>query len=321
MQKKVLLGGVVGGILAVSVGIYHYVNYRAAAVLADQIELINGSYATMAAEGLMPGVVLSYQQINANYWRDDYQINGLAVNVAGLGVLAEVATIQVTGFTPGTLADTGSVNINGVKLANGMHILLPPALASLTKELQLSTSYQYHYQPATGELLLNQQLQLGEQFSMQYQLTLQQMQPLWQFASNLTAMDAETQQSYSQSAEYSEALTEALAQGQLQQGSIELSNNGFLQALHQALAETEQTAQLSSIKPQLEQYLSTSNALPELINSALLAFMADPRYLKLTFELTGPPSFAQLQDEAFLAELQTPEQVINFTNLQLTVNP
>lgn len=321
MQKKWLLGSVVGGVLAITVGVYQYVNYRAAAILAEQITVINDSYAVMATQGLMPGVALSYDTIKANYWRNDYQIAGLAINVAGLGVLAEVASIQVTGFKPGALAETGRVEIKDVKLAKGMQLLLPPALAELSNEIALSTHYYYQYQAAKGELLLEQHIQLSEQFHIQYQLTLQQMQPLWQFATDLTKMDAETQQSYSQSPEYTAALNAALEQGQLQQGSVTLNNNGFLQKLQPILASTEQTAQLGSIKTQLEQYLNATNTLPESINTALLAFMADPKELQMRFQLSEPASFSQLKDEAFLAELQTAEQIIQFINLQLTVNP
>lgn len=321
MQKKVLLGGIIGIVVAAGVGIYHYVNYKAAAVIAEQIQVINESYAAMATEGLMPGVALSYKRIKANYWRDDYKIYDLAVNVAGLGVLLDVAAIQVKGFKPGTLADQGEVRIKGVKLAQGMQLLLPPALAELSKELTLSTHYQYDYQPQNGQLVLTQQLALGEQFTLDYQLTLQQMQPLWQFATALNAMDAEAQQSYSQSAAYSDSLSNALAQGQLQQGYLQLDNNGFLEALHSALDATEQTAALSNLKPQLEHYLHNTTELPESILVALQRFVAEPRYLKLTFQLSQPLSFAQLQDESVLTEWQTPEQLIQFTNLQLTVKP
>lgn len=321
MQKKVLLGGIFGIVIAAGVGVYHYVNYKAGALIADQIQVINESYAAMATEGLMPGIALSYKHISANYWRDDYRIYELAVNVAGLGVLLDVAAIQVKGFKPGTLADQGEVSIDGVKLAQGMQLLLPPALAELSKDLAFSTHYQYQYQPANGQLLLTQQLAFGEQFKLDYQFTLQQMQALWQFARNLTEMDAEAQQSYSQSVAYSNNLNEALALGKLQQGSIEISNNGFLQALHSALDATAQTAELSNLKPQLEQYLNSNTALPEAILSALQAFVAEPRYIKLAFQLTEPLSFAQLQDEGVLAQWQTPEQLIEFTNLQLTVNP
>lgn len=321
MQKKVLLGGIVGVVLAAGVGVYHYVNYQASTVLVEQIAVINQSYAAMAADGLMPGVVLSYQQVQANYWRNDYQIKGLAINVAGLGVLAEVAGIRVKGFKPGTLSDWGAVSVNGVKLARGMQILLPPALAELSAELELNTDYQYQYQSSTGELLLKQQLQLGKQFSLQYQVTLQQMQPLWQFASALHAMDAPSQQRYSQSAEYGNTLSEALAQGALQQGSLELNNSGFLQALHSALEASAQTAQLSGLKLQLEQYLHSNTELPEAVLQPLQAFLAEPRYIKLAFRLTEPLRFAQLEDEAFMEQLQTPEQLIQFSHLQLTVNP
>lgn len=321
MQKKVLLGGIFGIVITAGVGVYHYVNYKAGALIAEQIQVINESYAAMATEGLMPGVALSYKRISANYWRDDYSIYDLAVNIAGLGVLLDVAAIQVKGFKPGTLADQGEVNIEGVKLANGMQLLLPPALAEFSKDLALRTHYQYQYQPANGQLLLTQQLAFGEQFKFDYQFTLQQMQPLWQFARNLTEMDAEAQQSYSQSAAYNDSLSEALARGKLQQGSLEITNSGFLQALHSALEATEQTAELSNLKPQLEQYLNNNTTLPETVLTALQAFVADPRYFKLDFQLTAPLSFAQLQDEGLLEQWQTPEQLIEFTNLQLTVNP
>lgn len=321
MQKKMLLGGVFGIVMAASVGIYHYVNYRAGALIAEQVQVINESYAAMAAEGLMPRVALSYRRIKANYWRNDYKIYDLAVNVAGLGGLLDVAAIQVKGFKPGTLADQGEVSIDGVKLAQGMQLLLPPALAELSKDLTLSTHYQYQYRPTNGQLILAQQIALGEQFKLDYQVTLQKMQPLWQFARNLTEMDAEAQQSFSQSAAYSDSLSAALAQGKVQRGSIELSNNGFLQALHSALEATAQTAELSDLKPQLEQYLDTNATLPEALLLALQTFVADPRYIKLAFQLAEPLSFAQLQDESVLAQWQTPEQLIEFTNLQLTVNP
>lgn len=320
MQKNKVLAGIIAAVLAVGTGVYHYVNYRAGSIVAEQIAVMNDSYAAMAAEGLMPGLMLSYQKIDANYWRNDYRISGLAIDVAALGTLANIAYIQVQGFKPGTLADSGSVQINGITLATGMQLLLPAALAELSNDLVLSTRYQYHYEADSGHLLLSQQLQLGEQFTAEYQLRLLQMQPLWQFARDLAAMDAETQQQYSQSVEYSEALNSALAQGSIQQGQLVLQNSGFLQALYKALGTSEQTAQLAALKPQLTQYLGT-NALPEPVTAALQAFLAEPRYLKLAFALPQPLSFAQMQDEAFMAELQTAEQLIQFTHLQLTVNP
>ncbi len=320
MQKKVILGGIVAVVAAATLGIYHYVNYKAGTVLAEQIQVINESYAAMAQQGLMPGVALSYKKISANYWRDDYNITGLAVNVAGLGVLLDVASIQVNGFKPGTLADSGEVSLQGIKLAQGMRILLPPAFAEFTKDLVISTAYRYQYQPASGQLQLMQHLTLGEQFKLDYQLTLQQMQSLWQFAQNLAVLDAQAQQDYSQSTAYQNRLREALAEAQLQQGYLELNNSGFLQALHGALTTSAQTAEISNLKLQLEQYLSQQTDLPEGIVQALQAFIAEPRYIKLTFQLAEPLNFAQLQDDSVMAQWQTPEQLIQLTNLQLTVN-
>lgn len=321
MQKKVILGGIAAFVLLVVVGIYHYVNVKAKAVLAEQIAVINASYAEMASAGLMPAVALSYAEITANYWQDDYQISDLAINVAGLGAILDVASIRVKGFKPGTLADKGEVWIDGVQLAQGMRILLPAALADLTKNLSLSTQYRYQYQSDSGQLHLQQVLSLGEQFTFNYAFTLQQMQPLWQFAQNLTAMDAQTQQTFSQSTDYQSQLRDAFAQGQLQQGDIVLSNQGFLQALHSALAATPQTLELSNLKLQLEHYLSQQTTMPAEILDALQVFLADPRYLKVSFQLTESLTFAQLQDGNVMAQWQTPEQLIQLTNLQLTVNP
>lgn len=321
MQKKVILGGIAAFVLLAGVGIYHYVNVKAKAVLAEQIAVINASYAEMASAGLMPAVALSYAEITANYWQDDYQISDLAINVAGLGAILDVASIRVKGFKPGTLAENGEVWIEGVQLAQGMRILLPAALADLTKNLSLSTQYQYRYQPTSGQLDLQQTLSLGEELTLNYTFTLLQMQPLWQFAQNLTAMDAQAQQTFSQTTDYQSQLRDAFAQGQLQQGSVVLSNNGFLQALYSALAAAPQTSALSNLKLQLEHYLSQQTTWPTEILEALQAFLADPRYLKLSFKLSESLSFAQMQDDTIMAQWQTSEQLIQLTNLQLTVNP
>lgn len=320
MQKNILVSAVVV-ILALAVGSYHFVNYKAAKLISEQIQVINESYAAMAAEGLMPGVALGYQRIKANYWRNDYNIEDLVVNVAGVGVLLEIDRIQIKGFKPGTLAEQGEVSIAGVQLAQGIQILLPSALAELTKELKISTYYQFDYQPATEQLVLKQQLYLGEQFKLDYAITLQQMQPLWQFASELTAMDAASQQHYSQTEIYRATLNEAFAKAKLKQGRISISNNGFLQALQHALEQTAQTEALAGLKLQLEHFLNTNTALPETVLNALQIFVAEPRFLEFSFDITEPPSMQQLQDEAFMADLASLEQIIRYTNLQLTVNP
>lgn len=320
MQKNKIVAGIVIAALAVGVGVYQYVNYRAAELIGQQISAMNASYAAMAAEGLMPGVAISYHKVEANYWQNDYKIQGLTIDVAAVGTLLTVDDVQVNGFKPGALADSGSVQINGVRLAKGMQLLLPQALADFSQGAVLSTQYQYQYEAATGDLMLSQQVQFSEQLAAEYQIQLQQMQTLWQFAADLSAMNAERQQEYSQSAEYAQGLREALTQGRIANAELVVRNNGFLQALYSALASTEQTAQLAALKPQIEQYLS-ANVLPEPVTTALQTFLADPRYIKLAATLPQSVTFAQLQDEAFLAELQTAEQILQFLNLQLTVNP
>lgn len=321
MRKNILLAGAVA-VLAIGTGIYHYVNYKAATVIGEQIAVINSSYASMAKQGLMPAVVIGYQNIDVNYWLDDYQLRGLTVDVAGVGTVANIAHIRVQDFQPGKLAETGSVSIEGLKLAAGMQLLLPTAWADISSKVALSSEYRYQYQSQSGELVLHQDIKLGEQFTLQYQLTLQQMQSLWQVAEKLTEMDAEAQRSYSQSVEYQTELKQALAQGVLVKGELELTNQELVQQVYKALGSMEYTAPLATLKPRFEQYLAADTALPENIKAALSTFLADPRYLKVQFELTQPLSFAQLQDEAFRAEqFATPQQIVEFSNLQLTVNP
>lgn len=321
MRKNIVLAGVIT-VCAVGMGIYHYVNHKAAAVIGEQIAVINSSYASMAEQGLMPAVVIGYKNIDVNYWLDDYQLNGMTVDVAGVGTIANIAHIRVQDFQPGKLAETGSVSIEGLQLAAGMQLLLPTAWADISSKVALSSEYRYQYLPQSGELVLQQDVKLGEQFTLQYQLTLQQMQALWQVAQKLTAMDAAAQRSYSQSAEYQAELKQALAQGVLVKGELELTNQQLIQQVYKALGTMEYTAPLATLKPRFEQYLAADTALPDTIKAALLTFLAEPRYLKLQFEFTEPLSFAQLQDETFRAEqLATPQQIVAFSQLQLTVNP
>ncbi len=319
MRKNILLASL--AVLALSaVGVYHYVNHKAASIIGQQISFINEAYAQMAAAGVMPGLSITYQHIAANYWQDDYRLEGLAVQVAAVGTLAEVAHIRVRGFEPGTLADNGRVTITGLKLADGIPIFLPPAFADLLRGLIINTDYQYHYAGKTGELRLSQQLQIGNDFTLNYQLNMLKMQPFWQFARKWTAMDAETQRVYSQSESYQQQLTQALAQGSVQEGQLTLNNSGFIEALYQALRSTPQTAQVVAVREQLEQFLNTDTALPEPIRASLLAFIEKPRSMALKFNLAEPMSFLQIQQAEWPSEVQNAEQLLKFSNLSLTVN-
>ncbi|MCB5226335.1 hypothetical protein JAO78_005865 [Alishewanella sp. 16-MA] len=318
-KSKLLLG--IGLAAVVCVAIYQYVNYKAAKIIGQQIDYINQSYAEMASAGLMPRLSLSYQRIKANYWQDDYRIEGVQVDVAAVGVLAEVAQLKVRGFEPGTLADNGQVSIVGLKLSDGMQVFLPPELAKLAKGLLINTDYQYHYSGKSGNLRLTQQLYIGEGLSVNFQLQMQKMQRFWQFAKQWTAMDAETQQVFSQSDAYSQQLTQALTEGLVAEGQLSIVNAGFLQALYQALRQTEQTAQVEALKGQLEQFLTQHPSLPSAISQPLLVFLADPRTLTFQFKLEQPLSFVQLQQGEWPEQVQSAEQMLEFGNMLLQVNP
>ena len=316
MKKSVI--AVVVLAVAAGGGVY-FANKYAEDIVKQQVEQANQSYRDLAASGEMPLIALTYKDVSANVLTSSYSVEGLEVTVAELGTVATVEKITATGVKPRTLTDKGSVHVSGVKAAPAVLSMLPPATSEFVQSLALHGDYSYQYQN-DGQLLFNQQTRINDEFSLNYDFTLAQMQQLWQYAKEISALAPEEQQKLASSEAYTEEVVAKLMTGALTKGTVSIENNGFIERAIAMTTEQGQTPDLQTIKGTALVSIAMLEPLPQDMKDALTEFVTKPEKLQLSFNFAEPLQFAKLQSGELMAEFSSPEAAIEFANLKLQAN-
>ncbi|MEE2024238.1 hypothetical protein [Alkalimonas mucilaginosa] len=317
MKKKLIIPVVAVGLLVVGVQL---ANRQAAKTIEAQIAEINLSYAEMSQQGVLPALQLQYQEVRASVLRSRYQIEGLSVELQGLGQLFSIEQVQLRGIKPNRLADQGSVSLRSLALGSGARLFVPTELAAFSDSIKLHGDYSYSYQPSTGELELMQQTRINEEFSFSYQLRLSEMQAIWQQLTDISAMNNEQQQRLLESDSYIEQFTAAMLQSAIVAGELRLENDGFLQRLLTLTAGQGQTPDFSIVQGIALMALATAETVPMEIRQSLIAFVQEPRSLTLRFQLQQPLRFTELEAETASFAIDTVDELLEFAGVRLTVN-
>ncbi|KKO50201.1 hypothetical protein VT06_01715 [Arsukibacterium sp. MJ3] len=317
MNKVVVGAGIV--VVAAAAGFY-YANSQAEKAIKAQIELANKSYAELAATGMMPAVSIAYQGVSANVLTSSYSVSGIDVSVAGMGQVATIDKVTAVGLKPQGLADKGSAELVGAKVAPAMLAMLPPEMSEFIQGVALHADYSYQYTPASGELYFSQVTRINDEFSLSYNFSFAQMQALWAFARNMSEKTPEEQQQLSMSDSYMTDVMANLVKGALKNGELVISNNGFIERLVAMGSAQGQMPPMDALQGMALMAVTANEALPLEFKESLTTFINQPEKLQLNVNFAEPLSFEALQSGQLMTELQTPEQIIKFANLTIAVN-
>jgi hypothetical protein len=317
MNKLVVGAGIV--VVAAAAGFY-YANSQAENAIKEQIELANQSYAEMAATGLMPAISIGYQGVSANVLTSSYSVTGLEVSLAGMGQVATIEKVTAVGLKPKGLADKGSAQLVGAKMAEPMLAMLPPQMSEFVQGVVLHADYSYEYTPKTGELYFNQVTRVNDEFSLSYNFSFAQMQELWAFARDMSEKTPEEQQALSMSDSYMADVMANLVKGAVKSGELVISNDGFIERLVAMASAQGQMPPLDALQGMALMAITADENLPLEMKESLTTFINKPEKLQVTVNFAEPVSFEAVQSGALMAELQTPEQMIEFANLKMVAN-
>jgi hypothetical protein len=317
MNKVVVGAGIV--IVAAAAGFY-YANSQAENAIKAQIELANKSYAELAATGMMPAVSIAYQGVSANVLTSSYSVSGIDVSVAGMGQVATIDKVTAVGLKPQGLADKGSAELVGAKVAPAMLAMLPPEISEFIQGVTLHADYSYQYTPASGELYFSQITRINDEFSLSYNFSFSQMQELWAFARNMSEKTPEEQQQLSMSDSYMIDVMENLVKGALKSGELVISNNGFIERVVAMGSAQGQMPPMDALQGMALMAVTANEALPLEFKESLTTFINQPEKLRVNVNFAEPLRFEAVQSGQLMTELQTPEQMIKFANLTVTAN-
>jgi hypothetical protein len=317
MNKVVVGAGIV--IVAAAAGFY-YANSQAENAIKAQIELANKSYAELAATGMMPAVSIAYQGVSANVLTSSYSVSGIDVSVAGMGQVATIDKVTAVGLKPQGLADKGSAELVGAKVAPAMLAMLPPEISEFIQGVTLHADYSYQYTPASGELYFSQITRINDEFSLSYNFSFSQMQELWAFARNMSEKTPEEQQQLSMSDSYMIDVMANLVKGALKSGELVISNNGFIERVVAMGSAQGQMPPMDALQGMALMAVTANEALPLEFKESLTTFINQPEKLRVNVNFAEPLRFEAVQSGQLMTELQTPEQMIKFANLTVTAN-
>ena len=306
-------------VVAAAAGGLFYANMKAEDAIKQQITQANESYRELAANDEMPLIAISYDDVSANILTSTYSIQGLDLTVGEMGSVVTIEKITATGVNPKKLADKGSMQMTGLKAAPAALQMLPPHASAFVQGLELHGDYDYEYQN-DGTLLFKQTTSVNDEFSLGYSFTLVQMQQLWQYAKDISAMPAEEQQALTSNPDYPQLMLEKLMTGALNKGEIVITNNGFIERLLELASSQGQSPDLETIRGMALMNVSAAEQLPQPFKESLIAFINKPEKLTLNFSFDQPLPFAQLQNGELAEQVSTPEAMIEFANLKLTAN-
>lgn len=316
-MKKSVLALVV--IAAAAGGGVYYANTEAEKAIKQQFEQANQSYKELAETGEMPLISMSYKDVSANVLTSSYSISGLELSLGEMGTVATVDVVQAKGVKPQSLSDYASVKITGIKAAPAILQMLPPQTSVFLQDIALHGDVDYHYN-SDGELVFNQQIRVNDEFALGYSFSFAQMQQFWQFARDMSALPPEQQQALASDEAYIGQMIEKLAAGAVQHGRFTIENNGFIERTFAMTAEQGQTPDLETVKGMALANIASLQPLPQNMKDSLAQFVTTPEKLTLSFNFAEPLQFAKVQSGEMMAQLGSPEAMIEFANLQLQAN-
>lgn len=317
MNKKLLIPVVLLGVLLVGLQL---ANHQASKAIKAQITEVNQSYAEMAQQGLLPALQLQYQGVRASVLRSRYQIEGLSLQLQGLGELLTIEQVQLNGIKPNRLSEQGSVRVRSLALGGGAQLFVPAELAEFAGSLKVHGDYSYQYHASNGLLELAQQTRINDEFVLRYHIQFAEMQAVWQQLSSITAMSSTQQQAMLESEAYVEQFTAAVMAAALAGGEIRIENHGFLQRLLSQLAAHGQAPDFSVLQGMALMMLSTAEALPADIRQKLIVFVQQPESFTLGFQFQQPLHLAELEHGVAFQTLESLDDVIEFAGVRLSVN-
>ncbi|MEE2002964.1 hypothetical protein QWY20_16015 [Alkalimonas sp. MEB108] len=317
MNKKllipvVLLGGVLVGL--------QLANHQASKTIKTQIAEVNQSYAEMAEQGLLPALQLQYQGVRASVLRSRYQIEGLSLQLQGLGELLTIEQVQLHGIKPHRLSEQGSVRVRSLTLGSGAQLFVPAELAEFAGSVKVHGDYSYQYQARNGQLQLAQQTRINDEFVLRYHIQFAGMQAVWQQLSNITAMSSAEQQAMLESEAYVEQFTAAVMAAALASGELRIENHGFLQRLLAQLSAQGQAPDFSVMQGMALMLLSTAEGLPADMRQKLIVFVQQPESFTLGFQFQQPLPLAELEHGLAFQALDSLDDFIEFAGVRVRVN-
>uniref|UniRef100_A0A486XV27 Orphan protein n=1 Tax=Rheinheimera sp. BAL341 TaxID=1708203 RepID=A0A486XV27_9GAMM len=316
-MKKSLIALLVIGVAAAG-GVY-YANTLAEDAIKQQFEQANQSYRDMAELGEAPEISMAYTDISANVLTSSYSISGMSFSLGEMGTVATIDLIQAKGLKPQSLSDKGSATVTGIKAAPALLQMLPPHASAYLQGLALHGEYNYAYND-TGELIFTQQTRINDEFAFNYSFSFAQMQQLWQFAREMSAMSPEQQQALVADEAYINNMLEKLATGAVKDGSITIENNGFIERTLAMTAEQGQTPDFATVQGLALANIAAIEQIPADMKQSLSDFISKPAKLTLSFGFTEPLQFAKVQSGELAEQMASPEAMIKFANVKLQAN-
>ncbi|MDX3774619.1 hypothetical protein QE250_10885 [Chromatiaceae bacterium AAb-1] len=315
MKKSLIIIGIV---VVLGGGGWLYANQQAVKVIEQQIELANQAYRDMADDSMMPLIQLGYESVSANVLTKRYSIRGLELSMGSVGAFIIVDTIDVTGVELHGLADKGSLQFKGARLADAMLANMPSDISELAGSIVLHGDYDYQYADDSARLVFRQNTGINDEFSLSYQFTFSDIKALWDYARSINELTTEEKQSLMLSDSYIETIVSKLSEAAIDSGELVLVNNGFIERV-MTLAQAY-TAPMAVIQDGMVENLQQNQELPAAIRDELIKFVRDPKKLRLTFRFDEPLRFEQLQDDSFAQQFIYPQQFLEFANIQVEAN-
>ncbi|MDP4536065.1 hypothetical protein Q3O60_07695 [Alkalimonas collagenimarina] len=297
-----------------------FVNYKASEAIQLQLQQVNQSYADMAMLEGLPALQLAHGTISANVLTSSYRIHDLQLSMTGLGELLAVDSVQLKGVKPNQLANKGSVEVNQLTVGSGALLFLPAELGAFIQSVQLHGDYRYSYNPNNESLWFSQHTRINDEFQFSYQFTFTQMQPLWQWLAEMTAMSAEQQQAVMASESYADEISDALRHGAVSHGEVHLVNDGFLQRLIKFTAANGQSPTMEALQGIAMMSLAMTDTVPAEFKQSLMSFIEQPESLTFSFQFEQPVSLADFESGSVWMELDSPEAMVQFSGARLVAN-
>ena len=111
-----------------------------------------------------------------------------------------------------------------------------------------------------------------------------------------------------------------LVKGALKSGELVITNDGFIERLVAMASAQGQMPPLDALQGMALMAITADENLPLDMKESLTTFINQPEKLQININFAEPVSFEAVQSGALMAELQTPEQMIEFANLKMVAN-
>ncbi len=305
-MKKLLLVVALGGI---AFGGYSYANYYMGKEARKDVDK------QLLQFHAQTGVDVRYGELKTDLFTQSISLGDVTVNDPEGNHIADVASIDMQGFSPVKVSDYSRLAINDLTF-KGVAI---EGMQELNGE-KIDLVTEFKYSEANGDADAKTVINAGKIADIKFDFAMTNSQQLMALSEQLNEMAQQAdsgQPNLQQQLALQSQLMTAMTTIMPKSMSFELKNNGKLKGMIERLV-AEQGMTFEQFQMQAQQQLSMSPA-PARLRDAALGFIDGTEQFKVSVSLPEGTSVAQI-NQKMMTMMGDPEELANFFNLEATGN-